>query len=164
MASTARERTGIGRPTLVTLFLVAALVIIGGGAATVAVLTHGFTRPVKTVYHEAAVFRLRPGQCINIPNGSSPAVTSCASPHNGEVYGTFTLPGTAWPGTPAVREAAASGCGSRLASYLNPQLAVKLTQAYVYPDHQDWKAGARTVICEVRATSGTLTGSVRGGS
>lgn len=161
MASNARRRTGTGRPVLITLFLVAALVIVGGGAATVAVLTHGFTKPVKTVTHEAAVFRLRPGQCVNIPNGSSPSVTSCTAPHNGEVYGTFTLPGSAWPGTAAVRRAAAAGCGSRLVSYLNPQLAVSLTQAYVYPGHQDWKNGARTVICEVRSTSGELTGSVR---
>ena len=164
MASNARRRTGIGRPALITLFLVAALVIVGGGAAAVAVLTHGFKKPVKTVYHQASVFQLRTGECINIPNGSSPSVTSCTARHNGEVYGTFTLPGTAWPGTSAVRRAASAGCGSRLASYLNPQLAVHLAQAYVYPGHQDWKAGARTVICEVRATSGALTGSVRAGS
>lgn len=164
MASSAREHTGIGRPALVTLFIVAALVIVGGGAATVAVLTHGFRKPVKTVYHQAAVFKLRPGQCINIPNGSSPTVTPCTSPHNGEVYGTFTLPGTSWPGTPAVRRAASAGCGSRLASYLNPQLAVKLSRSYAYPGHADWKAGARTVVCEVRATSGQLTQSVRAGS
>ena len=164
MASSARARTGIGRPALVTLFLVAALVIIGGGAGTVAILTHGFRKPVKTLYHQAAVFRLRPGECVNIPNGSSLTVTSCTVPHNGEVYGTFRLPGTSWPGTPAVRRAAAAGCGSRLTAYLNPQLAVKLAQAYVYPGHQDWKAGARTVICEVRSVSGPLTGSVRAGS
>lgn len=164
MASSARERPGIGRPALVALFLAAALVIIGGGIATVAVLTHGFHKPIKTIYHRAAVFTLRPGECINTPNGSSPAVTGCTSPHDGEVYGTFALPGTSWPGTPAVRRAASAGCGTRLTSYLNPQLAVHLAQAYVYPGHQDWKDGTRTVICEVRATSGQLTQSVRVGS
>jgi hypothetical protein len=33
----------------------------------------------------------------------------------------------------------------------------------VYPGAQAWQAGERAVICEVRATSGTLTGSVRSG-
>jgi len=164
MASSAHERPGIGRPALVTLFIVAALVVVGGGAATVAVLTHGFRKPVKTVYHQAAVFRLRAGECVTMPNGSSATVTSCTAPHDAEVYGTFALPGTAWPGTPAVRRAAASGCGARLASYLNPQLAVRLAQSYAYPGHAYWKAGARTVVCEVRAVSGRLTQSVRAGS
>jgi hypothetical protein len=34
----------------------------------------------------------------------------------------------------------------------------------VYPDATAWQAGTRTVICEVRAASGDLTGSVRGAS
>ncbi len=45
---------------------------------------------------------------------------------------------------------------------MNPQLAISLTSTYVYPDSVAWQAGTRSVICEVRATSGQLTGSVRG--
>ena len=47
---------------------------------------------------------------------------------------------------------------------MNPQLAISLTSTYVYPDSVAWQAGTRTVICEVRASSGQLTGSVRGAS
>jgi hypothetical protein len=47
---------------------------------------------------------------------------------------------------------------------VNPQLAISLSSTYVYPDETAWQAGTRTVICEVRATSGQLTGSVRGAS
>ena len=83
--------------------------------------------------------------------------------HDAEVFGTFHLSGTAWPGTTAVQHQAASGCASRLTGYLNPQLATNLTQAYVYPGQQAWGTGERTVVCEVRATSGQLTGSVRSG-
>ena len=54
-----------------------------------------------------------------------------------------------------------SGCASRLTGYLNPQLATNLAQSYVYPGQQAWDTGERTVVCEVRATSGQLTGSVR---
>lgn len=146
------------------LFLATAWLIVGGAVGTVAALTHGFKRPVKTIYHEAAVFRLRPGECIDIPNGSSPTVVSCTVPHDAEVFGTFTLPGSSWPGTAAVQRAASDGCGTRLSAYLNPQLAVSLTQTYVYPGRVDWNAGTRTVVCEIHATSGQLTGSVRGGS
>lgn len=144
------------------IFLAVAWLIVGGAVATVAVLTHGFKKPVTTIYHEAAVFRLRAGQCIDIQNGSTPSVLSCNAPHDAEVFGTFTLPGAAWPGTATVRQEASAGCGTRLSAYLNPQLAISLAQTYVYPGQVDWKAGTRTVICEVRAASGQLTGSVRG--
>lgn len=147
---------------MTALFLAAAWVIVAGAVGTVAVLTHGFKNPLKTVYHEAAVFRLRTGQCIDLPNGSSPTVVSCTVPHDAEVFGTFTLAGSAWPGTAAVQQEASAGCGTRLTRYLNPQLTVSLAQAYVYPGRVDWNAGTRTVICEVRATSGQLTQSVRG--
>jgi hypothetical protein len=91
-------------------------------------------------------------------------VVACTVPHDAEVFGTFTLGGSAWPGTAAVQQEASDGCGTRLAAYLNPQLATSLTQAYVYPGKVDWSAGTRTVICEVRAESGQLTQSVRAGS
>jgi hypothetical protein len=42
------------------------------------------------------------------------------------------------------------------------QKPISLAQSYVFPDEVAWAAGTRTVICEVRATSGELTGSVRG--
>ena len=53
---------------------------------------------------------------------------------------------------------------SRFTSYVNPQLAISLASTYVYPDSVAWQAGTRTVICEARATSGELTGSVTGSS
>ena len=61
-----------------------------------------------------------------------------------------------------MRQEAGNGCASRLDGYLNPQLATAdLTQEYVYPNQAAWQAGQRTVVCEVRAVSGQLTGSVR---
>ena len=50
---------------------------------------------------------------------------------------------------------------ARLIGYINPQLAISLAQSYVFPDKVAWTAGTRTVICEVHAVSGQLTGSVR---
>ena len=109
------------------------------------------------------MFGLRPGQCVN--SGSDAlkfTVLSCARPHDAEVFAAFTLPAGPWPGSPAVRVDAGDGCASRLDSYIDPQLATAgLTQQYVYPNQTAWQAGERTVVCEVSAANGRLTGSVR---
>jgi hypothetical protein len=146
------------------LFVAAAWIIVAGAVGTVAVLTHGFKKPVTIKYHEASVFKVRQGDCINTPNGQAVSVLPCASPHDAEVFATFTLPGSPWPGTAAVQQEASSGCATRLSGYLNPQLSISLMQTYVFPDKVAWNAGTRTVVCEVHASSGQLTGSVRGGS
>jgi hypothetical protein len=149
---------------LAVLFVIAALAIVGGAVGTVGALTHGFKKPVTIKYRESAVFKLHTGDCVNTPNGQVVSVLPCSTPHQAEVFATFSLPASAWPGTATVREQASSGCASQLAGYLNPQLAISLSQSYVFPDQVAWKAGTRTVICEVQATSGQLTGSVRGAS
>jgi hypothetical protein len=150
--------------TLAALFIVAAVVIVGGAVVTVGALTHGFHKPVKVTYRESAVFKLQTGDCVNTPNAQVVSVLPCSAPHQAEVFATFALPASAWPGTDAVRTEASTGCASRLTGYLNPQLAISLAQSYVFPDQVAWTAGTRTVICEVQATSGQLTGSVRGAS
>jgi Septum formation len=141
-------------------FLVAAVAIVGGAIAIVGSLTHGFKKPVIIHYKKSAIFSLKTGECIN-PNGQTATVVSCTAPHDAEVFATFELPGSTWPGTAAVGTAASSGCSTRLNGYLNPQLAISLASTYIYPDSVAWQAGTRTVICEVRATQGQLTGSVR---
>ncbi len=147
---------------MAALFLCAAWVIMGSAVGTVAVLTHGFKKPVTIKYHESAVFKLQEGDCVNTPGGQLVTVLPCSSPHDAEVFATLTLPASAWRGTAAVRQEASSACASRLAGYINPQLAISLAQSYVFPNEAAWAAGTRTVICEVRAVSGQLTGSVRG--
>jgi hypothetical protein len=142
-------------------FLVAAVAIIAGAIAIVGSLTHGFKKPVIVHYTKSAVFSLKTGQCID-PSGQTATIVSCSTPHDAEVFATFALPGSKWPGTAAVGTAASTGCSSRLSGYLNPQLAISLSSTYIYPDSVAWQAGTRTVICEVRATHGQLTGSVQG--
>lgn len=141
-----------------------AWLIIAAALGTVGYLTHGFHRPVTVRYRQSAVFSLREGDCIDIPSAQAYTIQPCSSPHDAEVFATFGLPASAWPGTAAVQQAARQDCSARLSGYLNPQLSISFTQAYVYPDETAWKAGTRTVICEVRAASGQLTQSVRGAS
>jgi hypothetical protein len=162
---------GIGRTgrrgrgmAVAALFISATWLIVGGAVGAVGALTHGFHKPVTIKYREAAVFKLRVGDCVDTPNGQLVSVLPCSAPHAAEVFATFALPASAWPGAAAVASAASSGCVARLDGYLNPQLAISLAQSYVYPNRVAWTAGTRTVICEVRATKGKLTGSVRGAS
>jgi len=139
------------------------IALVGVAVGVLAVVTHGFRPKTVVTYRPAAVFGLRPGQCVNSgTNALAVTVLSCARPHDAEVFATFSLPVTGWPGASTVQLDASNGCVSRLDSYLNPDLATAtLTQEYVYPNEAAWQAGERTVICEVRAVSGQLTGSVR---
>jgi len=151
------------RVLLAVGFVVIAAAIVGGAIGIVGSVTHGFKKPVKVTYKKSALFSLRTGDCFD-PQGQSYTLVSCDSPHVAEVFATFALAGDKWPGSTAVAAAASSGCASRLTDYLNPQLALSLASTYVYPDSTAWQAGTRTVVCEVRASSGDLTGSVRGAS
>ena len=139
------------------------IALVGVAVGVLALVTHGFRHKTVITYRPAAVFRLTPGQCVN--SGSDAlkfTVLSCSRPHDAEVFAAFALPAGPWPGTSAVRADAGNGCVSRLNSYIDPQLATaSLTQEYVYPNQAAWQAGERTVVCEVSAVNGRLTGSVR---
>jgi len=151
------------RPLAVVGIIFGVIALVGVAVGVLAVITHGFRPKTVVTYRPAAVFGLRPGQCVN--SGSDAlkfTVLSCARPHDAEVFAAFTLPAGPWPGSPAVRVDAGDGCASRLDSYIDPQLATaSLTQEYVYPNQAAWRAGERTVVCEVSAANGRLTGSVR---
>ena len=150
-------------PLAVAGIILGILALVGAAVGVLAVITHGFRPKTVITYRPAAVFGLRPGECINSAgNGLNVTVLSCATPHDAEVFATFSLPKGPWPGASAVQQDAGNGCVSRLGGYLNPQLATAaLSQEYVYPNQAAWQAGERAVVCEVRSVSGQLTGSVR---
>ena len=154
-------RRGLSRLAVAGVIVVLVAVVAAAGVLVVA--THGFRHKTVVTYRPAAVFSLRAGDCINSsPNGLSVTILSCATPHEAEVFATFSLTGSSWPGEAAVQQQANSGCASRIASYLNPQLLTAgLIQQYVYPNQDAWQANVRTVVCEVGSPSGALSGSVR---
>jgi hypothetical protein len=151
------------RPLAVAGIILGIIALVGVAVGVLSVVTHGFRPKTVVTYRPAAVFGLRPGQCVN--SGSDVltfTVLSCARSHDAEVFAAFSLPATAWPGASAVQVDAGNGCANRFNGYIDPQLAgASLTQEYVYPNQAAWQAGERTVVCEVRAVSGQLTGSVR---
>jgi len=150
-------------PLAVAGIVLVVIALVAVAVGVLAVITHGFRPKTVITYRPAAVFGLRPGECVNSgANALTVTVVSCATPHDAEVFASFSLPKTGWPGDSAAQQAAGDGCQSRLAGYLNPQLTTAdLTQEFVYPNQAAWQAGERTVICEIRASSGPLSGSVR---
>jgi hypothetical protein len=160
----ARERRGVSGLVVAGVILV--LVAVATAAGVLVVATHGSRHKTIITYRPAAVFSLRAGDCLNSsPNGLSVTILSCATPHQAEVFATFSLTGSSWPGNGAVQQQASSGCANRIAGYLNPQLLnAGLTQQLVYPNQEAWQAGVRTVVCEVSSASGPLSGSVRAGA
>jgi Septum formation len=161
----AEERSRDVSPLAVVGIILGVIALVGVAAGVLVVVTHGF-RPktvVTVTYRPAAVFGLRPGQCVNTGSDAlKPTVVSCARPHDAEVFAVFTLPAAPWPGASAVRMDADNGCVSRFGSYIDPQLATAgLAQEFVYPNRDAWQADQRTVVCEVSAADGRLTGSVR---
>ncbi len=158
-----RVREGRGVSWLVTAGVVVVVLALAAAAGALAVTTHGFRPKTVVAYRPAAVFGLRAGDCLNSSqNGLSVTILSCATPHEAEVFATFGLTGSGWPGDAAIQQQANDGCSVRMAGYLNPELLnAGLTEEYVYPDQKAWQAGVRTVVCEVSSSTGPLTGSVR---
>jgi hypothetical protein len=151
-----------GRRMGVLGFIVLAVAVLAVVAAVYAIINHGFKPKTRLTYHPAAVFNLQAGDCFNGQNGLGVTAVPCSSPHEAEVFATFPLSITTWPGDDAVQAAAQAGCQTRIAGYMNPQLATEaLSQEFIYPDQVTWTSGVRTVVCAVRSDNGPITGSVR---
>jgi hypothetical protein len=150
---------GMG-PLGITVMTVAILVIAVGVSA---IITHGFRTKTRVAYQVPAVFTLQPGQCFNSGhNDINLTLRPCSTPHEAEVFATFPVIGSSWPGDAALQAEAQSGCTARISGYMNPGLAAtSLDQEYIYPDKVAWAGGVRTIICDVRSSDGPITGSVR---
>ena len=88
----------------------------------------------------------------------------CEQPHEGEVFAVFDLPPGPYPAPPGSTtwSARAATPGWRSTAPARPPIdAVGLFS--VYPLEQNWNRGDREVVCIAKATSGTTTGSIKGG-
>ena len=152
---------GAKRPGPILIVIACALTI--AAAAAVTVLTHRphHAKPANPL--RGTVFQLRSGQCLNFPpNGTALAhAVPCAQPHDAEIYGTVSVAAQQWPGDAALNAQARQDCQNKLSGYLSQLAGGNVAEFYVYPSKGAWAAGGRSVICEIRATRGKLTGSVR---
>jgi Septum formation len=151
------------RSPLAIILLTIPVLVAAGGVYVIA--THAFTpQPPRTTYQVPAVFNLRQGDCFNSNHNDGPVILlPCSSAHDAEVFATFTLPATAWPGVDAVQSQADAGCAARVSDYLGAKVTPSsLNRNATYPDPVTWRAGVRTIICTVSsADGGQTTGSFR---
>jgi hypothetical protein len=114
------------------------------------------------------VFSLDVGDCFDDPTPESSEVTDvelvgCDSPHDNEVYATFELPDTDFPGPDEVFETALAGCAERFEDLIGAPVGEgDLDATLLAPTEQSWTSrDDREVICYLVDASGAkLEGSV----
>ena len=72
----------------------------------------------------------------------------CAGPDGGQVFAAFDLPASGWPGEPAVRRGAETGCAARYATAGRQDVASEIW--FLYPTGATrWWLGDHRVVCLV---------------
>jgi hypothetical protein len=114
------------------------------------------------------VFSMSAGDCFNDPNNtevvSDVEIVDCGETHDNEVYDTFDLADSTFPGQVAVEDKAANGCLSRFEPYVGADyLDSSLEISFLTPSDGSWDDGDREVVCFLYdGTGGTLATSAKG--
>lgn len=152
----------------------AMLSAIGLALWVVVIATGGisaFWQGVKDGGPGGAVFSLDKGQCFDQPGALGGLAydvdeVPCEGRHDGEVFGTFTMPGgSRYPGDTALDDAANDRCHTLADSYAMDHWARpdNVDIYYFTPSEDSWKLGDREIACVFgnHDENGTLTGSLR---
>ena len=92
-------------------------------------------------------------------------VLPCSEPHEGEVYATFELSGSDYPGGREIERFALGGCQREAVAALPPDDETLYDLVYLAPSQQTWERGDRTVSCVLSDPTGKpLVGSVVAGT
>lgn len=101
---------------------------------------------------EGNVFSLTVGDCFNDPDTLSEVsdveMVECSEPHDNEVYATYDIAGSDFPGQDAVQADAAEGCVDRFEAYVGRDfMSSSLNVSALTPTDQSWGQGDREVVC-----------------
>lgn len=111
------------------------------------------------------------GDCFDAPGGLEGDTydvdpVSCTGGHDGEVFGTVTLPGGSFPGDAHLTDLADERCYGLQDQYAMDSWAMPadVDVYYLLPSRESWRYGDRAITCIFGHTeAGTqLTGSLRG--
>ena len=113
------------------------------------------------------VSSLKVGDCFkNAPLGelTDVEIVNCSDAHTDEVFATFDLSGSTWPGRYQVEELGDQGCYERFRSYVGIDYEYSEYFSFVIsPTEDGWNQGdVREVICSLGPQYGTKIGSARG--
>ena len=102
------------------------------------------------------------GDCVDWPSGSQPLesvlLIPCGQAHNGQVFATWELSGSSYPGYDAVTQSAYQGCGDRKGRLSAAASSVQVS--YLRPGQADWALGNRLVTCVAFDPTPDLTSSI----
>ncbi|MFF3329023.1 DUF4190 domain-containing protein [Streptomyces sp. NPDC002888] len=126
---------------------------------------------IKEGAGNSSSFSLVEGDCFNDPSGSLKGVTydvdevPCDKTHDGEVFATFKMTGSAYPGDDKVTDTADDKCYALQDTYAMDAWALPeyVDVYYFTPTAQSWRLGDREITCVFGNTddNDTLTGSLR---
>lgn len=112
------------------------------------------------------VFTLQVGDCVNDADAdetvSSVPTVPCAEPHDSEIFASYILGDTAFPGIDAVLDEADAACLSGFESFIAiDYVDSRFDFSYYYPTESSWANGDREVLCLVYDPSGEqITGTL----
>lgn len=120
---------------------------------------------------EASVFDLRPGDCLDPPDGvtgeiADLPVVPCDEPHRQEVFALVAHDDEVYPGATEVATWADGACVNALEDGFERSLADGVYLSYLLPTFEGWNTeGDREAVCVlVFPTEGQVTGSVVAGT
>ena len=106
-----------------------------------------------------SVDALRAGDCpTSLPDGVIRTIdlVPCSQPHRAEVYSTFTLTGSRFPGEDETIRLANGGCLERLITFVGRPRESSFEIYYLTPTSATWALGDRTVHCLLTTANGSL--------
>ncbi|MFC7917814.1 DUF4190 domain-containing protein [Streptomyces sp. NPDC057386] len=140
------------------------LMLATGGAAD-------FWEGFKEGARGGADAELTVGRCVDLPGGLVERdvydvdEVPCSGRHDGEVFHTFRMTGSSFPGESAVDKAAEDGCSAHVDEYVMDSWAMteEVDVYYIGPTDDTWDFGDRVVACLLGNTEEgkKLTGSLR---
>lgn len=107
---------------------------------------------------------LSKGDCVTLDATSGTIdKTSCTSTHTGEVFLTYELTGSTYPGEASITDQTESKCTPAMSTALSGRSdASQFTFTYTFPKQPGWDIGRRKVTCIAKYKSGqTLTKPLR---
>ncbi|MFD5568395.1 DUF4190 domain-containing protein [Streptomyces cadmiisoli] len=144
-----------------------ALWVLSLSTGAVSAFWEGFKESAR----ESATVSPDKGECFDSPSGSLEGVTydldvvPCKGEHDGEVFGTVTLPDGGYPGDARVTDVADDKCYALHGAYAMDAWALPddVDVYYLTPTRQSWRLGDREITCIFGNTDerGVLTGSLR---
>jgi hydroxypyruvate isomerase len=87
----------------------------------------------------------------------------CTNAHNAEVFETFVMSGSTYPGDSAIKAEASAKCTAKLAATVKEADRKNLQLGIFNPLSDSWQRGEHGVTCVAVQKSGTVTRSILAG-